>query len=482
MDQAIKNIHKRFSKLYILALSAVALLSIAGQVLVQVELKKQSTDGRVINLAGRQRMLSQRICKNAVLITYQIKPTRVDIYQKELNQSLETWKSVHNGLQINYLDSLGSTSPNSEEIKQLFKTIEPHYQSIYTNATLIRNNIKENSSTAIYSKMDSILAHEKDFLEGMNNIVFQYDQEARAHVAKLRNMELILLFITLTILILEGLFIFKPAVKKLNQTMEKLIVSENNAKEINQELSLVNTNLKITELELIKTTNEKHEQQLSEQKIRAASLLKGQESERKRIAREMHDGIGQMLTALKLNIESISVAQLDEKNLMLVDDVKQLIGKTIAETRTITFDLMPTVLNDFGITSALKQLADQATKTSGVNVIFEGSNSFDRLDKNTEIGLYRIAQEAINNAVKYAQATQIEIALFLKKDNLYLTISDNGNGFDLKQSYLNSDQKKINRGIYNMQERTNLLDGAFKLTTSEGQGTKILSIIPVKYQ
>lgn len=482
MDKAIKNIHQRFSKLYILALSAVALLSIAGQVIVQVELKKQSTDGGVINLAGRQRMLSQRICKNALLIAYQIKPTQIDLYQNELNKSLETWKSVHNGLQTNYLDSLGSTSPNSEDIKKLFKIIEPHYQSIYSNGLFIGNNKKVDSTNALFSKLDSILRHEKDFLEGMNSIVFQYDKEARAHVGKLKNLELILLIFTLTILMLEGLFIFKPAVKRLNQTMQKLVVSENNAKTINQELSLVNTNLKLTELELIKTTNEKHEQQLSEQKIRATALLKGQESERKRIAREMHDGIGQMLTALKLNIESISVSQLDEKNRMLVDDVKLLIGKTIAETRTITFDLMPTVLNDFGIASALKQLADQATKTSGVSVTFDGGSTFERLDKNIEIGLYRITQEAINNAVKYAQANQIEIALSLRKDNLYLTISDNGNGFDLKQSYLNSDQKKINRGIYNMQERTNLLDGNFKITTSEGEGTKILSIIPVKYQ
>ncbi len=482
MEQAIKNIHQRFTKLYIVALSAVALLSVVGQVLIQIALNEQSTDATVVNLAGRQRMLSQRICKNALLLTYKIKPENKQKQHKELAKSILSWKQVHLGLQSNYLDSVGAKTANSVATVNLFKIIEPHFIAIYESANWLIDTTYAPTNNEGIAKLDTILAHERAFLEGMNNIVFQYDKEAREHVATLKNIELLLLCLTLLILIIEGLLIFRPAVKKLKQTMQQLIASETNANAINHELNLANINLKKTELELIKATNERHEQQMSEQKIRASSLLKGQESERKRIAREMHDGIGQMLTALKLNIESISALQLDYRNKILLEDIRQLVGKTIAETRTIAFDLMPTVLNDFGIVSALKQLADQATRSSGAVVSFAGGNTFDRLDKHVEIGLYRIAQEAINNAVKYAQAKEITISLSLKGNYLYLTISDDGKGFDLKKIFSNLAEKKFNRGIHNMQERTNLLDGEFKLTSAEGKGTKILSKIPVKYQ
>lgn len=480
MNLALKNIHHRFTKLYILALSAVALLSIAGQMLVQIALNEQAIDSRVINIAGRQRMLSQRICKNSILISYKINENQLAKQKNELNTSLQTWHKTHLGLESNFLDSIGRKATNSREVKQLFRQVQPHFLAVYNNALWIdhANSVNEVS----ISKTDSILAHEGEFLKGMNNIVFQYDKEARSHVATLKNIELLLLCFTLTILLIEGILIFRPAVSKLKQTMLKLIESENNTHSINEELLQANINLKQKELELLQAANEKHEEQMNQQKIRATSLLKGQESERKRIAREMHDGIGQMLTALKFNIESITPSLLDDRNKILLEDVRLLVSKTIAETRTITFDLMPTVLSDFGIVSALKQLADQASKSSGATVSYGGGNTFERLDKHIEVSLYRVAQEAINNAVKYAQAKEITISLSLKDKFLYLNISDNGNGFDLKESYLDSDQKKINRGLNNMQERANLLNGEFTLKIAVGKGTRIQVKVPVKYQ
>jgi signal transduction histidine kinase len=476
------KVSKKFTRLYIMALSTVALLSIIGQVLVQIALKEQSSDSRVINLAGRQRMLSQKICKNAILLSHSIDTANKIVQKEELDESLGLWHIYHTGLQSGNLDTLENKVNNSTAILFLFKQIEPQFLSIYNNAHALSTTLTISTEEYRNNALEKILSNEKMYLKGMDKIVSLYAQEAKERVNTLKEIELLLLVITLIILFFEGLFIFRPAVVKLRKTMLKLIASETKSNELNKELISLNTSLKQTEDELLNSTKEKYKQQMSEQKIRSTSLIKGQESERKRIARDIHDGVGQMLTALKLNIESITPESIPYKEKGLLEEARKLVGKTIAEIRAITFNLMPTVLSDFGIISALKQLAEQASKTSGANVVFICPNSFNRLDKNIEIGAYRIFQEAINNAVKYAQAKEIAIELLLNDNFIYLNITDNGKGFNMKKPDQDSDHIKINNGIYNMQERTNLLDGEFKITSTLGKGTKIWAKIPVKYQ
>lgn len=472
----------KFTRLYIIALSAVALLSVIGQVLVQIALKEQSSDSRVVNIAGRQRMLSQRICKNVVLLGYNIDTLNRSFQKKELDESLAAWHTFHIGLQSGNLDTLEHKVNNSDSILLLFKKIEPHFLTIYNNAHALSNTLPISTHEYRVLIINDILRNEKLFLSGMDKIVFTYAKEAKERVDGLKQVEIFLLMVTLIILVFEGLLIFRPAVVQLRKTMFQLIQSEAQAKVMNRELIQVNNSLRKTEQELLNSTNEKYKQQMNEQKIRSTSLVKGQESERKRIARDIHDGVGQMLTALKLNIESISPEQLPDKEKIRLEEARKLIGKTIAETRTITFNLMPTVLSDFGIVSALKQLAEQASKNSGAQVIFICPNSFSRLDKSIEIGVYRISQEAINNAVKYSQAKEISVELLLNDNYIYLTVIDNGKGFNIKKPDLDSDHRKISNGIYNMQERTNLLDGEFKISSTPGKGTKIWAKIPVKYQ
>jgi signal transduction histidine kinase len=451
-------------------------------VLVQITLNEQSSDARVVNIAGRQRMLSQKICKNVLLLGYSIDTLQRQEQKKELDAALAAWHTFHTGLQTGNLDTLDHDVNNSDTILALFKKIEPHFLIIYNNAHALSNTLAISTPEYRRQVTSEVMREEKLFLKDMDKIVFTYAYEARERVNDLKQIEVILLAITLVILVLEGLFVFKPAVAELRKAMIRLIKSEAQANFINQELTVVNNSLKRTEQELLNSTNEKYKQQMNEQKIRSTSLVKGQESERKRIARDIHDGVGQMLTALKLNIESISPEQLPDKEKVRLEEARKLIGKTIAETRTITFNLMPTVLSDFGIVSALKQLADQASKNSGANVVLICPNAFSRLDKNIEIGVYRISQEAINNAVKYAQAKEISVELLLNDNYIYLNVIDNGKGFNIKKPHLDSDHKKISNGIYNMQERTNLLDGEFKITSTPGKGTKIWAKIPAKYQ
>ena len=368
-DHEIK-VSRKFTSLYVIALSAVALLSIGGQVLVQMALKAQSNDARVINIAGRQRMLSQNICKNILLLGGEIDTLHRETHKNELDESLAAWHIFHTGLQLGNPDTLEGTNTNSDTIIRLFQKIEPHFLVIYNNAQTLSNTLAISTPTYRRQLIHEILIHEKIFLKGMDAIVATYAQEAKARVDRLKGIELLLLVFTLVILTLEGLLIFRPAVTRLTITMQKLIASEANEKIINRELAQLNTSLRRTEQELLESANEKYKRELSEQKIRSTSLVQGQETERIRIARDIHDGIGQMLTALKLNLESIVPEQLPEKEQARLEEARKLIARTIVETRTITFNLMPTVLSDYGIVSALRQLSDQASRNSGVNVDF----------------------------------------------------------------------------------------------------------------
>lgn len=481
-----QDISKNLTLRYILALSAVALLTIVGQILVQIALTDQMSDSRVVNLAGRQRMLSQKICKTSILLTFpDIYQGDAERYIADIKEATTLWHETHIGLKTgNFTKEPGIHVKNSDTLQQMFQELDPVFNIIYDNAVRISQEIEEptmDKDKVIQGALISILKNENIFLKGMNRIVYQYDKEAKARVAYLRKIEIGFLVATLFILFLEGMFIFRPAVNQIKITIKALIESEANAQSVNEELISVNEQLETTKEELLKATQEKYQQQINEQKIRSVSLIKGQEKERKRIAKDIHDGLGQMMTALKLGMESINMNNLQEKERLIVEDVKSMIIKTIAETRTISFNLMPIVLSDFGIVSGLRLLAEQASKSSSSNVVFYNKSEFNRLNKDMEIGIYRIAQEAINNAIKYAQATEIIVELQILGPQIFLRVMDNGKGFNLKKISDLPEVKKFHTGISNMQERTHLLNGQFRIDSAPNKGTRIIVELPVVF-
>ena len=159
-----------------------------------------------------------------------------------------------------------------------------------------------------------------------------------------------------------------------------------------------------------------------------------------------------------------------------VTNLGQLVGQTIQEVRGISNNLMPTVLNDFGIKLALKQLVDSTVRNTGAPLVFNSNLKDERFEPHIEIGLYRIAQEAIHNAVKYAQATEINVQLMRQEKDILLRIKDNGRGFrNIKKT---SKTLVPSHGLTNLQERTRLLDGKIKIQSIVGQGTEITVTIP----
>jgi hypothetical protein len=225
-----KSPTRRLTILYICALSTVALLAILGQIVIQVAIQQQGSDALVINIAGRQRMLSQKISKAALIIEYTTDSAVRKAHTEELRQAVALWESSQQGLQQGNAQQ-GLPGNNSDEVKNLFSVIEPNYQAMLSAANSILSVVDKeqsgvNQQIALGSFVQTILAQEAGFLLGMNQIVSQYQKEAEARVATLKTTELILFGITLTVLLLEGSFVFRPTASKLNQTIAEIIALE----------------------------------------------------------------------------------------------------------------------------------------------------------------------------------------------------------------------------------------------------------------
>ncbi len=199
----------RLTRLYILALSAVACLALLGQLLVQWSLDRQLSDSTVINLAGRQRMLSQRLTKAALAFQRAASPEELATRRAEMNQAMLEWRRADEGLrQGNKL--LRLPGRNSIVIQQMLSQIQPHFLAIQ-NATesLLAGNSDHTAA------IDQLLAHEPQFLAHMDEIVAQYELEARQRVSWLKRIETSLLVLTLLVLTCEGWLIFRPAIGRL---------------------------------------------------------------------------------------------------------------------------------------------------------------------------------------------------------------------------------------------------------------------------
>lgn len=215
---------------------------------------------------------------------------------------------------------------------------------------------------------------------------------------------------------------------------------------------------------------------LTENEIRllkenSLKLMEGQEDERKRISRELHDGLGQLLTATRFRLGEV------EGNLEVKSDIKKLLDETIFEVRRISNNLMPSVLIDFGLKPALEKLISQVENTSAlkISLIYEIDKGERDLPFEVSTNVYRIVQEALNNTVKYAFATEAEVAVFISKFNIAVEIADNGKGFDVNW-------ETETRGLKNMKERVNILKGTFSIKSKLSAGTVIYCEIPLNHE
>ncbi len=213
------------------------------------------------------------------------------------------------------------------------------------------------------------------------------------------------------------------------------------------------------------------------QKDQASQIVEAQEEERKRIAKDIHDGIGQILTALKFSVESINLEN-RENSAKKLQDLKVVFGQLIKDVRAVTFSLTPPELSDHGIAPALKKMTEEISKLSGKNIFFENKTDFqNRFDSLTETNLYRVAQEAVNNSLKYANSTFVLVSVSHTKDLLSIVIDDNGAGFDVDA--VEASEKGLGMGLFFMKERVKYVDGRLFVNSTKGEGTRITINIPL---
>lgn len=211
----------------------------------------------------------------------------------------------------------------------------------------------------------------------------------------------------------------------------------------------------------------------------SGARVKAQEEERRRIAREIHDSLGQMLTAIKFNVEILE----DATNLQAEEDrrriaeIKSLLDNAMAEAREISYNLMPSVLVDFGLVPALQFLGEQFSKRNHLNVHVHVSGVEGRLDPSVEVGLYRIAQEALTNIAKHAEASEVHVQLIGDSKSTRLIVEDDGKGFQISRLAPRTGQRH-GMGLVSMRERAASFNGIFVLDSRPGRGTEIIVEIP----
>ncbi|WP_460673183.1 sensor histidine kinase [Larkinella ripae] len=474
---------RHFNRLFLITLVFIAVLLTGAEIVTQYQTRREAERVMVIRMASAQRHHSQRLVSKVLLLS---RPAEHDRFQNHLAEI----KTLFSTFEKNQLHIEQGTVPgypvllqNSDSVKVRYQTLEPYYFGFRSSMQQIIQQAEQAKSPEEFARnldLTALMSNESPFLEKMDAVVQQYTQETLTNVEHTRLLEFVIYLFTVLALVFAGWFILRPAVNKFEGIIVQLVEAETRTATTNRKLLSLNRALKETRQQLFDATRQQYQQQMDEQKLRTSYLVAGQEEERKRLSRELHDGIGQMLTAIKLQVESFQKSLSDkEKEIKSFVVLKNLIAQTIQETRNVSNNLMPTVLSDFGLIPAVKMLADIHDKDSKTDIIFHTNLTNTRLDKSVEIGVYRIAQEAVSNALRHAEPTQITIDLFEKDNYLHLIVNDDGKGFRIHRSR-KEDSKRPSQGIHNMHERAALINGKFKISSAPDKGTKVQVSIPFK--
>jgi nitrate/nitrite-specific signal transduction histidine kinase len=225
---------------YTIALGAVALFAVLAQLKIQHSIQQQEQDSRVINIAGRQRMLSQSLAKLALNIGTAEERSDLERHVREMRAVLDQWSSSHAAL-LRGDPGQGLPPTEDREIIDLYSRIEPHFERMHRAGVRLLETAsdpdrRDPERSTWKREVDEILAHEAAFLEGMDDIVFAYDAQAKSKVALLRDTEIGLLLLILAVLLAVAFLIFEPTVRLIRSQFEQLDVAAAEREELIGEL------------------------------------------------------------------------------------------------------------------------------------------------------------------------------------------------------------------------------------------------------
>lgn len=206
-------------------------------------------------------------------------------------------------------------------------------------------------------------------------------------------------------------------------------------------------------------------------------LVEAQENERRRVARELHDEIGQLLTAMNISLESTTKQVEDAAIAKKLNDNLGFTKELMSRISKLSLALRPTVLDDLGLAPALTSLVQRLQSTTELQIDLTMSDlTGKRFSPELEISVYRIVQESLTNVIRHAKTKRVKIDLSLQKEKIILMIKDEGKGFDVERALALNESS----GILGMKERAELLGGTLLLETKPGQGAQISASLPLK--
>ena len=586
-----------FTIVYLIALMTIAVVTIVSQLVIQGALDRRLEDSHVVNIAGRQRMYSQKITKLCLQVERGTDGLHV---RQQLERSLRLWMVNHEGLRGGALLPLGSEL-GTERVSELFVEIDPFYEKVVSSVEIVMGELKKSEVDLVKIKAanEGLLEAELFFLQYMDDIVNEYDVVIRRKVEAQKRTEYVLMFITLGVLVAEVVFIFQPAARRIKSTINSLVQSENQASDTAVKLNSTNAELeeiirqnRDINFALVKATvmirtdqygnilyaNDKYcsitkykeheltgkplffnnsggeesviyehirdkvkrvtvwqgeildqakdganfwldvtmipiedsagelyqflvvssnitarkeaedqlmalnerrlKRQRDEQKLTSHAIITGQEKERRRMAAEIHDGVGQQLTALKFSCQALS--PVGKKQEAEFAQMENLIYDTIKEVRRISSNILPTALTDYGLGPSIKELVGSIERSVPCQIKFVDELKLGgRLSTQVEVTLYRVAQEAINNALKHSGANLIQITLNNTQDFLNLTIKDDGVGFDQELVFEKSKERSSGNGLTNMRERAQLINARITIEGVPDLGVIVAVQLPL---
>ena len=307
-------------------------------------------------------------------------------------------------------------------------------------------------------------------------ILAEIDQkEAMVPIYRMRNSILLLSTLISIIFFVFVFIISKRITRPINQLKEAALKVGKGQYDIdipvrsNDEIGALTQAFNSMSVQIKEKTRELQ----SERTGRLRSVIDAEEKERQRLSREIHDGIGQSLIAHKLWLESLLYMNDPE----IKDQIRMLkdqFNVTIDEIRRISNNLMPSVLEVFGITLALKNLCEETEEHGFLEILFQTTGELEEINTKTKTYLYRIAQEALNNILKHSEAKEVTFTLSRSKDIITFILRDDGKGVDVEDAVFEK-----GNGLHNMRERVALMQGTINILSSAGEGTTIIINVPV---
>lgn len=213
----------------------------------------------------------------------------------------------------------------------------------------------------------------------------------------------------------------------------------------------------------------------------SSRLMQVQEEERSRLARDLHDEVGQLLTALKIDLQEVQHSDVAKIRSDFLTDGLELVDRLLTQVRTLALNLRPSILDDLGLVPALRWYANRQAERNGWTLFFSAEGMMGRVSAPIEVTCFRVVQEALTNVSKYAKAKTLDLTLHRNNQEVTLVIQDDGIGFDVMPARRRA-QGGQTIGLLGMEERVRLAGGAFEIVSAPGRGTRLELCFPLDEQ